>query len=82
MEGNPNNHREDEMKELLSSIHEPASPSPEFKAKLLERLVSEAEVTDTAPVTWNRPERLMPVAAAIVAVVIGYGIWLSLTYPV
>jgi anti-sigma-K factor RskA len=82
MEGSNNDsNNNNEMKELLGSLHEPATPSPEFKAKLLESLINEAEGTAAVSHTaWSRPEKWVPVAGAIIAVVIGYGVWLSLTY--
>jgi len=83
MEGaNNDTKNKDEMKKLLSSVYEPVTPSPEYKAKLLKCLINEADGTAAVTSTWRRPERWVPVAVAIIAVVIGYGVWLSLTYQI
>ena len=66
---------EDEMKELLKSACPPAAPSPEFKDQLLQDLTRGVEGA-TRP-RWRRPRVLLPIAATLISVAIGYGIWLG-----
>jgi len=66
---------EDEIKELLKSACPPVAPSPEFKDYLLQDLTSGAEGA-TRP-RWRQPRVLVPIAATLISVTIGYGIWLG-----
>jgi hypothetical protein len=70
-----NSTSEDEIKELLKSVCPPAAPSPEFKDHLLQDLTCSAEGT-THP-RWRQPRVLVPIAATLIALAIGYGIWLG-----
>lgn len=72
---------EDEIKQLLKSVCRPAAPSPEFKNQLLQDLISGVGST-TYGVTrprWRQPRLWVSIAAAVISVVIGYGIWLGQT---
>ena len=71
---------EENLGKMLKSAYRPVSPPPELKRQLLERLVLEANVATagTASSIWGRPRIWIPIAAAIVAGVIGYGAWLSM----
>jgi len=66
---------EDEIKELLKSVCPPAVPSPEFKDQLLQDLTYRAEGLTRR--RWRQPRLLVPIAATLTAVAIGYGIWLG-----
>ena len=66
---------EDEMKELLKSVCPPAVPSPEFKDQLLQDLTHGVEGA-TRP-RWRQPRVLVPIAATLISVAIGYGVWLG-----
>ena len=66
---------EDEMKELLKSACPPVAPLPEFKDQLLHDLTHGAEGA-THP-RWKRPRVLVPIAATLISVAVGYGIWLG-----
>jgi hypothetical protein len=66
---------EDEMKELLKSVCPPEAPSPEFKDQLLRDLTRGVEVA-TRP-RWRQPRVLVPMAATLISVAIGYGTWLG-----
>jgi len=66
---------EDEIRELLKSACPPAAPLPEFKNQLLQDLTRRAEGLSRP--RWRQPKLLVPVAAALIAVAIGYGIWLG-----
>ena len=70
---------EENLGRLLKSAYRPVTPPPELKKRLLERLVLESNLaTAGAPSSlWARPRIWIPVAVAIIAVVIGYGAWLS-----
>lgn len=70
---------EENIRRLLKSARQPAVTSPELKERLAERLKLEAERSLTAsyPV-WKRPKLWVPIAAATISAVIGYGVWLSL----
>jgi hypothetical protein len=66
---------EDEIRELLKSACPPATPLPEFKDQLLQDLTRRAEGL-TRP-RWRQPRLLVPIVAVLIAVAIGYGIWLG-----
>ena len=66
---------EDEMKELLKSACPPAVPSSEFKYHLLQDLTRGVE--DVTRPRWRQPRVLVPIAATLISVAIGYGIWLG-----
>ena len=70
---------EDEIKKLLKSAYQPVTPSPELKNQQLQDLVR--GVGSTAPsVTrprWSQPRLWLPIAAAVISAVIGYGVWLG-----
>ena len=66
---------EDEIKELLKSACPPAAPSPEFRDHLLQDLTRGIEGA-TQP-RWRQPRVLVPIAATLISVAIGYGIWLG-----
>jgi len=70
---------EENITKLLKSACQPAVTSPELKERLIERLRLEAErsLSVSYPV-WKRPKLWVPIAAATISAVIGYGIWLSL----
>lgn len=70
---------EENIRRLLKSACQPAVTSPELKERLIERLRFEAErsLSVSYPV-WKRPKLWVPIAAATISAVIGYGIWLSL----
>ena len=65
---------EDEIRELLKSVYQPAAPSPEFKNQLLQDLIGGLGVTRPR---WQQPRVGASIAAAIISAVIGYGIWLG-----
>lgn len=67
---------EDEIRELLKSVYQPAAPSPEFKNQLLQDLIHRGGVT--LPL-WRQPRLWVPIAASAISAVIGYGIWLGQT---
>jgi len=70
---------EDEIKELLKSACQPATPSPELKSQQLQDLVRGVGSTAygvTRP-RWRQPRLGVSIAAAVISVVIGYGIWLG-----
>ena len=71
---------EKNLGQMLKSAYRPVSPPSEMKRQLLERLVLEANMatTGTGFSLWARPRIWIPIAAAIVAGVIGYGAWLSM----
>jgi len=66
---------EDEIRELLKSACPPAVPSSEFKDQLLQDLTRRVEGL-TRPL-WRQPRVGASIAAALIAVAIGYGIWLG-----
>jgi len=66
---------EDKMKELLKSVCQPVAPSPEFKDQLLQDLTRGVE--DVTHPHWIQPRVLVPIAATLISVAIGYGIWLG-----
>ena len=71
--------KDEDVRRLLKSVYKPAVPSAEFKERLLERLRREVSATKTVPHSrWGRPRLWVPIAASIISVAIGYGIWLSL----
>ena len=71
---------DEDAQKLLKSSYQPAVSSSEFKEQLLERLRREVSATETVPHSrWGRPGLWVPIAASIISVAIGYGIWLSLT---
>ncbi len=70
---------EDEIKELLKSVCQPAAPSPEFKNQMLQDLirgVGSSAYGVTRP-RWRQPRLGVSIAAAVISAVIGYGIWLG-----
>ena len=71
---------EEDIKRLLKSAYKPVAPSPELKGRVLERLtleVSGAALSVPYPL-WERPKLWAPIVGAVILVVIGYGVWLSL----
>ena len=71
---------DEDAQRLLKSLYRPVASSSEFKEQLLERLRREVSATETVPHSrWGRPSLWVPIAASIISVAIGYGIWLSLT---
>jgi hypothetical protein len=66
---------EDEMKELLKLACPPAALSPEFKDQLLQDLTRGVEGAPRP--RWRRPRVLVPIAATLISIAIGYGIWLG-----
>ena len=74
---------EEEIRRLLRSTYKPASLSPELKEKLHERLMHEGRATLPREhhLRYGRPKVWVPIAATVISMVIGYGIWLSLTQP-
>ena len=70
-----------EMKKIVKSLYEPVTPSPELKKRLFARLSEEASgESNRARLMLARSRVLIPVGAVIIAAVIGYGVWLSLTH--
>jgi len=70
---------EDEIKELLKSVCQPATPSPEFKNQMLQDLIRGVGSTAygvTRP-RWRQPRLGVSIASAVISAVIGYGIWLG-----
>ena len=70
---------EDEIKELLKSACQPTAPPPELKSQQLQDLIRGAGSSDygvTRP-RWRQPKVGASIAAAVISVVIGYGIWLG-----
>ena len=70
---------DDSLGRLIKSAYRPVTASPELKKRLLERLMVEVNmVTAGTPISLrDRPQIWIPIAVAIIAGVIGYGVWLS-----
>jgi len=66
---------EGEIRELLKSVCPPVAPSSEFKDQLLQDLTRGAEGAPRRH--WRQPRFLVPIAATLISVAIGYGIWLG-----
>ena len=73
---------DDSLERMLKSAFKPVKAPPELKKKLLERLVVESDiVTAGASVALrDKPRIWIPIAVAIIAAIIGYGIWLSANF--
>ncbi|MEJ2047457.1 MAG: hypothetical protein P8X92_05345 [Dehalococcoidia bacterium] len=69
---------EEEIRNLVKSAYSPASPPPELKKRLLEQLSLEVSGTGISRPLWEQPRILVPILAAIISGLIGYGAWLSL----
>lgn len=76
---------EKELARLIKSACGPVKAPPEIKRELRECIVLEPVVATagSAKVTnasiWDRPRLWVPIAAVVIAAVIGYGAWLSLS---
>ena len=71
---------EEEIRNLVKSAYRPVASPPELKKQLLEQLTLEASGASAAisrPL-WEQPRVLVPILAAVVSGLIGYGAWLSL----
>ncbi len=73
---------EEDVERIVKSAYRPTVPAPEFKEQLFERLTHEGTVLSAPRPIRERPKVWVPIAATIVSVVIGYGIWLSLAQPI
>lgn len=71
---------EDEIRNLVKSAYRPVASPPELKKQLFEQLTLEASgagASVSRPL-WEQPRILVPILAAVVSGLIGYGAWLSL----
>ena len=67
-------HEEQEMAELLKRALKPASPSPEFKERLRQRLIKEAQeqATRKSKPVWQSPWIWAPAAAAALGLILAF----------
>lgn len=69
---------EEEIRKLVKSAYRPVASPPELKEQLLNQLTLEASGAGVARPLWEQPRILVPILAAVIAGLIGYGAWLSL----
>ena len=70
---------EDDIRDLVKSAYRPVASPPELRKQLFEQLTLESSggASISRPL-WEQPRILVPVLAAVVSGLIGYGAWLSL----
>ena len=71
---------EEAIRNLVKSAYRPVTPPPALKEQLLNRLtldVSGAGV-GVSRRPWEQPRFMIPILAAVISGLIGYGAWLSL----
>ena len=71
---------EEEIRNLLKSAYKPVAPPPELKKQLREQLTIEASGAGAgvSRSLWEQPRVMVPILAAVVSGLIGYGAWLSM----
>jgi hypothetical protein len=69
---------EEKIRNLVKSAYSPVTPPPELKKQLLKQLTLEVSSAGVSHPLWEQPRILVPILAAVIAGLIGYGAWLSL----